>query len=104
MAEQKLERQRRRAAAVRSLEEALTAFARGRGGRFILYGSAATGRMADHSDVDLIVDFPTEHRREALDFAEDEMWRLGLLPDIRPRDYCSDAFLARVLSEGRVLE
>ena len=103
LAERKLARQRETDEAVRSLEQALTAFARDKGGRYILFGSAATGRMAEHSDIDLIVDFPDEFRSEALAFAEDENWKRGLLPDVRPRDYCSDALIADAVETGKIL-
>lgn len=103
LAERKAERERATAEAVRSLEEILAEFAGEHGGRYILFGSAAAGPMGHHSDVDLIVDFPPEHRSAAILFAEEEIWKRRLLPDVRAVDYCSDALLRRALEQGRIL-
>ena len=58
LTERKAAEAARRAAAIETLIPILTTYARQLRGRFLLYGSAARGRMKYHSDVDLLLDFP----------------------------------------------
>ncbi len=87
-----------------TLCEALRSYARARGGRFIVFGSAAEDRLRFDSDIDILVDFPETSTSEARRFAEGECRRLGLTPDVRPALYCKPEFVARVLKDGLVLE
>ncbi|MBV9248595.1 MAG: nucleotidyltransferase domain-containing protein [Acetobacteraceae bacterium] len=64
--------------------EALTAYAREHGGRFLLFGSAARGTMRYDSDVDILVDFPPDTLDHAWNFAERACWDRRLDPDILP--------------------
>lgn len=102
------ERERRRlataATAIAALDVALSAYARREGGRFIRYGSSATGRMRVGSDVDVIADFGDDRAAQAAcRFADDTCLALGLSPDVRPLDWISPAVLARAQAEGIVL-
>ena len=93
----------RRTAAVQAIIPMLTAYARQHGGRFLLFGSAARGQMKFHSDVDLLVDFPSEHMSDAWCFAENACWDHGLEPDILPYRGCKPAFLHHVAPDIRVV-
>lgn len=93
----------RRTAAVAELALVLAAYARDHGGQFVLFGSAARGRMKYDSDVDLLLDFPPDQLREAWNFAEAACWDRGLEADLLPYDGCKPAFLAHIAPELRVL-
>ena len=90
-------------AAVRELGPVLAEYARARGGRFILFGSASRLDMHPDSDVDIIVDFPMETELDAWLFAEAECFKRGLRPDIQIRAWRADAFVARAEREGQIL-
>jgi predicted nucleotidyltransferase len=102
------ERQRRRMDAMRAalpvIDAMLAAYARERGGRFIRFGSSATGQLRLSSDIDIIADFPT-HRDsvEASSFAEALCFAHDLMPDTRPSDWVAEPVLARAVAEGVVL-
>lgn len=95
------ERKSARIAALRDgverLRPRLSAYAREHGGRYLLYGSAARDALHIHSDVDLLLDFPEAEQAAAWRFAEDECWRLGLEPDIRPLGWCKPGFVGQAL-------
>jgi predicted nucleotidyltransferase len=88
---------------VARLKPLLAERARALGGRYLLFGSAATGLLHEGSDVDLLLDFPEEVQCEAWRFAEEACWGLGLKPDIMPLGWSRERFLARVLPEAVVL-
>ena len=90
-------------AALVDIDALLLAYARQHGGRFIRYGSTATGRMGQHSDVDIIADFADELAGLAAPFAEDICFEKQMLPDVRGVTYASTPLLARALAEGTVL-
>jgi predicted nucleotidyltransferase len=94
------ERKRKGLVALRAI---LAVYARGHGGRFLLFGSAARGELRVHSDVDILIDFPRSKTDAAWVFAEDACRSCGLTPDIRPRRWCSDRFLEHVEPEIDVL-
>lgn len=97
-------RAERLATALITLDRDLAAYARREGGRFIRYGSTATGRAAAHSDVDIIADFADDEKSmAACRFADDVCTRLTLTPDVRPSSWCSEKLLARANAEGVVL-
>lgn len=93
----------RRRAAVEALMPVLGAYARARGGQFLLFGSAARGTMRYNSDVDLLLDFPPEAQNDAWGFAERACWDLGLEPDILPCGGCKPAFLEHIAPDMKVL-
>ena len=75
-------------AGVASLREALAAYGRAHGGRFLIYGSAVTGRLHDDSDVD---------------FVEETCARLNLPADVQPKTWCKEAFLERIMPQAQVV-
>jgi predicted nucleotidyltransferase len=103
LAEQKARARERMTLAFDALQHELAAYARAHGGSFIVFGSLARGEHRFHSDVDLLVDFPTAQEASAWEFAEDACCRLALKPDIHLRRTCSPAFLAHIQPEMRSL-
>jgi hypothetical protein len=93
----------RMAQALVDIDAALTAYAREHGGRFIRYGSTATGRMRSHSDVDIIADFPGEASLKAADAAEEICFHHGMTPDAHAGAYVSSGFKAESERRGLVL-
>ncbi len=89
--------------AIEDLRGDLAAYARAHGGRFLLYGSAASGDLRHDSDVDLLVDFPEAAASDAWRFAEEACWRLGLEPDIRPLAWCRPGFVERIRPQAVAL-
>ena len=96
----KMERMER---ALVAIDAALLAYAREHGGRFIRFGSTAEGRMQDHSDVDIIADFPGESSLAAADFAEGVCFANGMKPDTHAGLYISDRFRAEAERRGLVI-
>ena len=104
LADRAREARQRLSDALEKLDSELSDYARRERGRFIRYGSTATGRAAAHSDVDIIADFDDdEHSLAACRFADSVCSRLKLLPDARPAVWCSEKLIARALAERRVL-
>ncbi len=93
----------RRREAVAELSAQLTGFAQRHGGRFVLYGSTARGQDRHRSDIDLLVEFPSQLRIEAACFAEQLCTQLGLTGDVRQADAASERLIQRARAEGRVL-
>jgi len=84
--------------------DSLSDYARAHGGRYIAFGSAASGDLRFDSDVDILVDFPDAmSTSSAWRFAEDECWRLDLTPDVRPVAYCEPPFVSKALETGTIL-
>ena len=90
-------------AGVASLREALAAYGRAHGGRFLIYGSAVSGRLHYDSDVDLLVDFPAPATSAAVDFVEETCARLRLKVDVQPKTWCKEAFLERIMPQAQVV-
>lgn len=90
-------------AALPLLDAKLTAYARQHGGRFVRFGSSATGRMQVSSDIDVLADFPARTVIAACDAADGFCTVLGLVPDCRPSAWCSDAVRTRAFGQGVVL-
>jgi predicted nucleotidyltransferase len=93
----------RRAGVADILCARLSGFARGKGGRFILYGSLASGRARFDSDVDLLLDFPAKSEGEAWRLAEDVCAELRVDLDIKPLAWCDPDFAARLLPKARII-
>jgi predicted nucleotidyltransferase len=93
----------RRQRSVDDLRAALTEYARAHFGRFLLFGSAARGTMRYNSDVDILTDFPEAETSSAWNFAERACWDRGLDPDVMPRCWCKDDFLAHIERDIEVL-
>jgi predicted nucleotidyltransferase len=103
LAERKAAEATRRQRAVADLRRALDAYASAHGGRFLLFGSAASGEMRYDSDVDILVEFPPDRQVAAWNFAERACWDLRLPPDIMASAWCSEEFLALVRPDAEVL-
>lgn len=86
---------RRRAAADLIMSEMRT-FGAARGGRFLIFGSAAEGRMKFDSDLDVVVDFPADMESEAIEFVEDACRKQDLPADIHLKSRSSGRFLNRI--------
>ena len=72
--------------------------------RFIRYGSTANGRMARHSDVDIIADFLSHDAAiDAAGYAETLCHKHEMIPDVRAGTFVSDAFTAAAERNGVVL-
>lgn len=101
------ERKRARVESIRAgfaqLQKELAEFGRTRNGKFLIYGSAVTGRFHFESDIDILVDFDEAHMSEALDFVERTCTRLGLKADVQPKAWCTPAFIERISSQMLVL-
>ena len=87
-------------AAVASLAADLEAYGSRHGGRFVLFGSAARGDMRHDSDVDILVDFPTDQESKAWFFAEDRAWAHDLKPDIHIKGMQTPRFLAQIEADA----
>lgn len=90
--------------ALAAVDGLLSAYAREHGGRFIRFGSTATGAMRPSSDVDLVADFSDDRASIAACLvAETACFDHALTPDVRPACWTSDRVLARARSEGILL-
>ena len=89
--------------AVPVLERLLRDYAEIHGGRFLLYGSAVSGRLHYESDVDVLVDFPRDQMGAALDFANELGARYDVAIDALAYSHCKPDFLKRVLRDAKVL-
>ena len=95
------ETQRRRAAAARIIDD-LRRFGTGRG-RFIVFGSAARGEMTDESDLDLVIDFPADDERAAIEAVEKAARKYKLKIDFHLAPDIGPALKIRVDRDGVVL-
>jgi len=82
----------------------LKTYARAHGGRFILFGSAATGSLRFSSDIDLIVEFPIDEESSAWRYAEDACWKRKLTPDVRPLRFLKDEFVKHIMKTARIIK
>jgi predicted nucleotidyltransferase len=90
-------------AGVARLREELTEYGRLHGGKFLLYGSAASGLIRYDSDVDIIVDFADIDVAAAVDFVEAACARLQLEADVQPKSWCKEAFLRKIEENALVI-
>jgi predicted nucleotidyltransferase len=93
---------RRRSAAASVMSE-LREFGHARGGKFIVFGSAAEDRMKFDSDFDVVVDFPSDRETEAVDFVEDLCRKHDLPADVHLKSVSSERFLGRIRDHMIVL-
>jgi predicted nucleotidyltransferase len=82
----------------------LADYARQSGGKFVVFGSYVTDTMRFDSDLDVMLDFPTEATAEAWRFADDLCSRLGVPLDIHDARSTKPEFAARVRKAGLILE
>jgi len=100
--ERKARKTARNIAAAAAVKEALRDFVRksGNAGRFIVFGSAATGTMRYDSDFDVIVDFPVEREADAWNAVEDACERWDIKADVFSTATTSDEFLAQIMQRA----
>jgi predicted nucleotidyltransferase len=92
----KAEEARRRTEAAGLIRDALAFYGRALGGRYWLYGSAARGAITHRSDIDLLIDFPPDKRREAYNYAERVCAEFAMEAHLMPLDWCADDFLDHI--------
>jgi predicted nucleotidyltransferase len=85
------------------LRKALSDYGRQHGGRFLVYGSAVTGRFHYESDIDILVDFDERRLSAALSFVEDMGADLRLKVDVQPIGWCTPEFVEKVSKTALVL-
>jgi predicted nucleotidyltransferase len=102
------ERKARRAALVRSaaarVMDELGSYAAAHGGRFLVFGSVATGKVKFDSDFDVVVDFPDGLETPAIGFVEDACAANSLPCDVLSKTTSSEAFLARIMPHAVILK
>lgn len=103
ISERKRREAERRSTAAATLRDVLAGHARRLGGRYILYGSAASGTMSYDSDVDLLLDFPGETEADAWRAAESACAAVGLELDIMPLRWTRGRLKATVEAAGLTL-
>jgi predicted nucleotidyltransferase len=92
-----------RSAAARVMDE-LKTYAGAHGGRFLVFGSVATGKVKFDSDLDVVVDFPDGLENAAIEFVEDACAANSLPYDVYARTTSSEAFLARIMPQAVILK
>lgn len=93
----------RRRQASDAVVDALRGFAFREGGGFVVFGSYVTGAMRYDSDLDVLIDFPSERAGAAWHFIEEVCADHGIPPDIHDAGTCRPAFLERVRARGVTL-
>ena len=86
-----------------SLRAKLADYGRAHGGRFWIYGSAATGHFHFKSDIDILTDFASEKTASAIGFVETTCAALHLTADVQPKAWCTPAFLEKISATALVL-
>lgn len=103
IAERNAQALRRRQEAIARAMDDLRAYAMEKGGRFLIFGSAATGNVRRDSDLDIIVDFPPDRETSARERAE-EICSVHEVPaDIELMSWSSAKFLERIGPHAMVL-
>jgi predicted nucleotidyltransferase len=101
------ERKRARVEEIRAglvaLRKKLTEYGRAHGAKFMMFGSAVTGRLNYDSDVDILVDFDEVGVGAALDFVETTCAALKLHADVQPKAWCKEEFIARIAPGSLVI-
>jgi len=89
--------------ALARLRDELAEYGRLHGGRFWIYGSAASGELHFESDIDVIADFDPETTSGAMAFLESRASDLRLRIDAQPKAWCTEEFLTRIARGALVL-
>jgi len=89
--------------AIGVLKIELSTYAKAHHGRFIMFGSAATGRLKFDSDIDILVDFSLDDEGDAWRFVENACANLDLVHDVTSIRFVSDEFLKHIEKEIQVL-
>jgi predicted nucleotidyltransferase len=97
------ETERLRKAAASVLAE-LTRYAAAHDGRYLVYGSVATGAIRPDSDFDVVVDFPEEAERAAIDEVETLCAKHGIPADVHSTRTSGPNFLNRISGHWKELK
>lgn len=103
IAERKARALKRRKDDVDAVIGDLRDYAARKGGRFMVFGSAAKGLLREDSDLDVLVDFPPEDEREAFEFLELACLGRNVPCDAQYMPRHETAFLQRVRKHAIVL-
>ena len=93
----------RRKNAAAGVMDRLRAYAITEGGRFIVFGSSASGGMRYDSDIDVLVDFPPEKSAAAIVYVEDICAEHAIPADILDVATTKEAFVQRARANGLCL-
>ncbi len=96
VAQRKMREAARRQAAAATVMAEMCAFAVEQDGHFLVFGSAAIGRITFDSDLDVVIDFPADRENVAIEFVESICRQQHLPVDIVLKGQASDSFLARI--------
>ena len=97
------ETERLRKAADSVLAE-LTRYAAANHGRYLVFGSVATGAIRPSSDFDVVVDFPGEAEQPAIDEVETVCARFGMHADVHSTTTAGAAFLKHISGSWKELK
>lgn len=91
----------RRLRAAATIAEELRVYASAHGGRFVLFGSFASGAMRYDSDLDVLIDFgPADAAAAAWGFVEAACARAAIEGDIHDAATTRAAFVRRAVETG----
>jgi predicted nucleotidyltransferase len=97
------ETERLRNAAADVLAE-LTGYAAAHHGRYLVFGSVAAGAIRPDSDFDVVVDFPEEAERAAIDEVETVCAKYGISADVHSIRTAGPNFLKRISGHWKELK
>ena|SRR5258708_38488129 len=97
------ETERLRKAADSILTE-LTRYAAIHHGRYLVFGSVVTGAIHPDSDFDVVVDFPQEAERAAIDEVETVCAKYGMDADVHSTKTSGPNFLKRISGHWKELK
>jgi len=96
IAERKAREAARRRAAVADVILDLRRYGAEHGGRFLVFGSAAEGRIGADSDLDVVVDFPAGAEMLAVEHVEEICKKCRIPVDVLAKSATKAAFLDRI--------
>ena len=99
----RLKVERLRLASEKCLVE-MSSHARENGGRYVVFGSFTKGNFRHDSDLDVLIDFPSNTQADPWTFLEDLSRKHEMPIDMHDASYCKRAFVDRVSAEGMCVE
>ena len=93
----------RRQTAAAGIVEKLRSYAVREGGRYIVFGSSISGEMRYDSDIDVLVEFPSEKAAAATVYVEDLYQEHAIPPDVLHAATTKDEFVNRARVNGLCL-
>jgi predicted nucleotidyltransferase len=82
----------------------LIGYAAAHHGRYMVFGSVATGAIRPDSDSDVVVDFPEEAERAAIDAVEAVCTKYGMRADVHSTRTAGPNFLKRISGHWKELK